>query len=397
MTYSMEYNMAILDLPSNPNFSSGPCAKRPGWTSSNIDNALLGRSHRSKDCLLKIQKVITETKDILNIPKDYKIAIVGGSDTGAFEMAMWSLLGLKPIDILAWESFGRDWVKDVIDELKIPNTSLIEADYGKLPDLESVNFENDVIFTWNGTTSGVKVPNGDWISPNRIGLTLCDATSAVFAMEIPWKKLDVTSFSWQKVLGGEAQHGILVMSPRAINRLEKYTPSWPIPKLFRLANKGKVQDKIFSGSTINTPSMMCIEDVLDSLIWVRNIGGLEAMINRSSNNLKAVEKWEKENNWIEFLAKDKSFRSSTSICLRIIDEWFINKNEDEKKSILNFFHEKLAIKNIAFDINSYGSAPLGIRIWGGGTVETKDIELLLPWINKIWLEIKNNNMEQLNA
>ncbi len=397
MTYSMEYNMAILDLPSNPNFSSGPCAKRPGWTSSNIDNALLGRSHRSKDCLLKIQKVITETKDILNIPKDYKIAIVGGSDTGAFEMAMWSLLGLKPIDILAWESFGRDWVKDVIDQLKIPNTSLIEADYGKLPDLESVNFENDVIFTWNGTTSGVKVPNGDWISPNRMGLTLCDATSAVFAMEIPWKKLDVTSFSWQKVLGGEAQHGILVMSPRAIIRLEKYTPSWPIPKLFRLANKGKVQDKIFNGSTINTPSMMCIEDVLDSLIWVRNIGGLEAMINRSSNNLKAIEKWEKENNWIEFLAKDKSFRSSTSICLRIIDEWFINKNEDERKSILNFFHEKLAIKNIAFDINSYGSAPLGIRIWGGGTVETKDIELLLPWINKIWLEIKNNNMEQLNA
>jgi len=397
MTYSMEYNMAILDLPSNPNFSSGPCAKRPGWTSSNIDNALLGRSHRSKDCLLKIQKVITETKDILNIPKDYKIAIVGGSDTGAFEMAMWSLLGLKPIDILAWESFGRDWVKDVIDELKIPNTSLIEADYGKLPDLESVNFENDVIFTWNGTTSGVKVPNGDWISPNRMGLTLCDATSAVFAMEIPWKKLDVTSFSWQKVLGGEAQHGILVMSPRAIIRLEKYTPSWPIPKLFRLANKGKVQDKIFNGSTINTPSMMCIEDVLDSLIWVRNIGGLEAMINRSSNNLKAIEKWEKENNWIEFLAKDKSFRSSTSICLRIIDEWFINKNEDERKSILNFFHEKLAIKNIAFDINSYGSAPLGLRIWGGGTVETKDIELLLPWINKIWLEIKNNNMEQLNA
>tara|TARA_A100001037_G_scaffold108782_1_gene99023 strand:+ start:2086 stop:3267 length:1182 start_codon:yes stop_codon:yes gene_type:complete len=393
----MEYNMAILDLPSNPNFSSGPCAKRPGWTSSNIDNALLGRSHRSKDCLLKIQKVITETKDILNIPKDYKIAIVGGSDTGAFEMAMWSLLGLKPIDILAWESFGRDWVKDVIDQLKIPNTSLIEADYGKLPDLESVNFENDVIFTWNGTTSGVKVPNGDWISPNRMGLTLCDATSAVFAMEIPWKKLDVTSFSWQKVLGGEAQHGILVMSPRAIIRLEKYTPSWPIPKLFRLANKGKVQDKIFNGSTINTPSMMCIEDVLDSLIWVRNIGGLEAMINRSSNNLKAIEKWEKENNWIEFLAKDKSFRSSTSICLRIIDEWFINKNEDERKSILNFFHEKLAIKNIAFDINSYGSAPLGIRIWGGGTVETKDIELLLPWINKIWLEIKNNNMEQLNA
>ena len=266
-----------------------------------------------------------------------------------------------------------------------------------MPNLESINFNNDVVFTWNGTTSGVKVPNGDWIDSERTGLTLCDATSAVFAMEIPWNKLDVTSFSWQKVLGGEAQHGVLVMSPRAINRLEKYIPSWPIPKLFRLANKGKVQDKVFNGSTINTPSMMCIEDVLDSLMWVKSIGGLEAIINRSKNNLKIIEKWEKENNWIEFLAKDKFSRSSTSICLKIIDKWFINKNENEKKSIMKLFHQTLAIKNIAFDINSYGSAPLGIRIWGGGTVETKDIELLLPWINKIWMEIKNNNMEQINA
>jgi len=382
--------MSSLSVPKNPNFSSGPCAKRPGWTNNILDQALLGRSHRSKDSLKKIQKVIKETKDILKIPNDYSIAIVGGSDTGAFEMAMWSLLGAKPIEILAWESFGRDWVKDVIDQLQLKDTKLIDADYGKIADLSSVNFNNDVIFTWNGTTSGVKVPNGDWINSNRSGLTFCDATSAVFAMDVEWDKLDVTSFSWQKVLGGEAQHGILVLSNRALKRLEKYIPRWPIPKLFRLANEGKVIDKIFYGSTINTPSMMCIEDVLDSLNWVREIGGLDTMIKRSKNNLMTIQKWVENKNWIEFLATDPSTRSSTSICLKIIDNWFLNKNDKDKKLILESLHKTLESKKIAYDINSYGSAPLGLRIWGGGTVEQSDIELLLPWIDYTWEEIKNN-------
>ena len=381
--------MPSLTIPNNPNFSSGPCTKRPGWTSNVLNHALLGRSHRSSESLKKIQKVISETKEILNIPSNYLLAIVGGSDTGAFEMAMWSLLGAKSIDILAWESFGRDWVKDVIDQLQINNNRLIDADYGEISDLSSVNFNNDVIFTWNGTTSGVKVPNGDWISSNRSGLTFCDATSAVFAMNIPWDKLDVTSFSWQKVLGGEAQHGMLVLSNNALQRLEKHIPKWPIPKLFRLADKGKVQNKIFNGSTINTPSMMCIEDVLDSLRWVKKIGGLDSMIQRSENNLKIIENWVKEKDWIEFLASDPSIRSSTSICLKIKDKWFLEKNEEEKKSILKSFHKILESNKVAYDINSYGSAPLGLRIWGGGTIEQKDIELLLPWIDWTWEEIKN--------
>jgi len=383
--------MSSLSIPNNPNFSSGPCAKRPGWTNNVLDHALLGRSHRSSDSLKKIQKVIKETKNILRIPNNYLLAIVGGSDTGAFEMAMWSLLGAKPIDILAWESFGRDWVKDVIDQLQIKNSRVIDADYGKIPDLSSVNFNNDVIFTWNGTTSGVKVPDGNWINTNRSGLTFCDATSAVFAMDIPWKKLDVTSFSWQKVLGSEAQHGMLVLSNNALKRLETHIPKWPIPKLFRLAEKGKVKSQIFNGSTINTPSMLCIEDVLDSLTWVKEIGGLRSMIKRSKNNLKVIENWVKKKNWIEFLASDPSTRSSTSICLKIQDKWFLNKNDEDKKSILKSFHKILESKKIAYDINSYGSAPLGIRIWGGGTIEKKDIELLLPWIDWTWEEIKKNN------
>ena len=387
----MELKMSALPTPNNPNFSSGPCAKRPGWTINVLNNALLGRSHRSSASIKKIQKVIKETKDILKIPNNYLLAIVGGSDTGAFEMAMWSLLGARPVDILAWESFGRDWVKDVIDQMQIKDSRTINADYGKIPNLSSVDFNNDVIFTWNGTTSGVKVPDGNWININRSGLTFCDATSAVFAMDIPWEKLDVTSFSWQKVLGGEAQHGMLVLSNNALQRLETHIPKWPIPKLFRLAEKGKVKNQIFNGSTINTPSMLCIEDVLDSLTWVKKIGGLNSMIKRSEENLSVIEKWVEKNNWIEFLASDPSIRSSTSICLKIKDEWFLKKNEEDKKSILKSFHKILETKNIAYDINSYGSAPLGIRIWGGGTIEKKDIELLLPWIDWAWEEIKNNN------
>ena len=376
--------MTSLKLPDNPKFSSGPCSKIPNWDSSFLNNAVLGRSHRAPICVKKIQELINETKLVLKIPKNYQVAIVGGSDTGAFEMAMWSLLGAKGINILSWDSFGRDWVTDVIDQLKIKNTKLIDAEYGCLPDVNKVDFNNDVIFTWNGTTAGVKVPNGDWIKDDRAGLTLCDATSAVLAMDISWNKLDVTTFSWQKVLGGEAQHGILVLSPRAIQRLEEYTPTWPIPKLFRLTNKGKFQEKIFKGSTINTPSMLCIEDALNSLRWVKSIGGLDAMIKRSQSNLNIIEKWIDKTNWVEFLANDKNIRSSTSICLKIVDPWFLKKEVSEQKNILKSYFDLLEEKEAAYDINHYPSAPLGIRIWGGGTIELSNIKLLLPWLDWAW-------------
>ena len=376
--------MNSLQLPNNPNFSSGPCSKIPNWDASFLNNALLGRSHRAPVSVKRIQKLINMTKSILNIPDNYHVAIVGGSDTGAFEMAMWSLLGKNGVDILAWDSFGRDWVTDIIEQLQIKNTKLIDADYGYLPDLEKINFNNDVVFTWNGTTAGVKVPNGDWIDENRSGLTLCDATSAVLAMDLPWSNLDVTTFSWQKVLGGEAQHGILVLSPRAVERLESYKPSWPIPKLFRLTSKGKFQSKIFNGSTINTPSMLCIEDAIHSLKWVDSIGGANTMIKRSLSNLQVIEKWESKTNWIEFLAKNKDIRSSTSICLKIIDPWFLKLSTDNKKEILQRFFSLLEEKEAAYDINHYPSAPPGIRIWGGGTVETSNIELLLPWLDWAW-------------
>ena len=376
--------MTSLKLPDNPKFSSGPCSKIPNWDSSFLNNAVLGRSHRAPICVKKIQELINETKLVLKIPKNYQVAIVGGSDTGAFEMAMWSLLGAKGINILSWDSFGRDWVTDVIDQLKIKDTKLIEAEYGYLPDINKVDFNNDVIFTWNGTTAGVKVPNGDWIKDDREGLTLCDATSAVLAMDISWNKLDVTTFSWQKVLGGEAQHGILVLSPRAIQRLEEYTPTWPIPKLFRLTNKGNFQEKIFKGSTINTPSMLCIEDALNSLRWVKSIGGLDAMIKRSQSNLYIIEKWIDKTNWVEFLANDKNIRSSTSICLKIVDPWFLEKEVSEQKNILKSYFNLLEEKEAAYDINHYPSAPLGIRIWGGGTIELSNIKLLLPWLDWAW-------------
>ena len=376
--------MTALKLPNNPKFSSGPCTKMSGWDASFLNNALLGRSHRAEVCVSKIQELIRETKSILKIPENYEVAIVGGSDTGAFEMAMWSLLGERGINILAWDSFGRDWCKDVIDQLKINNTNILEADYGSLPNLDKVDFDKDIIFTWNGTTAGVKIPNGDWILENRTGLTLCDATSAVLAMDIPWNKLDVTTFSWQKVLGGEAQHGMLVLSPRAIKRLEEYIPKWPIPKLFRLVNKGVFQKKIFKGSTINTPSMLCIEDAINSLEWVKNIGGLDVMIQRSKENLTVIEKWVTETKWVEFLANNEETRSSTSICLKIIDPWFLSNDTSQQKNILKEFFTILENKGAAYDINHYPSAPLGIRIWGGGTVEKSNIELLLPWLDWAW-------------
>ena len=380
--------MPSLELPSNPNFSSGPCAKRPGWKISVLNKALVGRSHRSKESVKKIQKILYELRSILVIPKDYEVALVGGSDTGAFEMAMWNLLGYKSVEVLAWESFGKDWILDIVEQLKIKDAKLIQSDYGQLPDLKKINFENDVVFTWNGTTSGVKVPNGNWIPDTREGLTLCDATSAVLAMSLPWKKLDVVTFSWQKVLGGEAQHGILVMSKRAIDRLKIYNPPWPIPKLFRITKEGKLQKKIFQGNTINTPSLICIEDAIDSLNWVKKIGGLNEMINRSINNLKIIEMWVSNTKWIDFVAEKKETRSSTSICLKIVDPWFNSLSNQDKVNIIQFISDNLAKNKVAYDINSYPSAPSGIRIWGGGTIEKKNIELLLPWLDWVWQKVK---------
>ena len=380
--------MPSLELPGNPNFSSGPCAKRPGWKISVLNKALVGRSHRSKESVKKIQKILTELRSILVIPKDYEVALVGGSDTGAFEMAMWNLLGYKSVEVLAWESFGKDWILDIVEQLKIKDAKLIQSDYGQLPDLKNINFENDVVFTWNGTTSGVKIPNGNWIPDTRKGLTLCDATSAVLAMSLPWKKLDVVTFSWQKVLGGEAQHGILVMSKRAIDRLKIYNPPWPIPKLFRITKEGKLQKKIFQGNTINTPSLICIEDAIDALNWVKKIGGLNEMINRSINNLKIIEMWVSNTKWIDFVAEKKETRSSTSICLKIVDPWFKSLSNEDKINIIQFISEILSKNKVAYDINSYPSAPSGIRIWGGGTIEKKNIELLLPWLDWVWKKVK---------
>ena len=366
--------------PSNPYFSSGPCAKRPGWNTKVLSEAILGRSHRSKVALKKISDVLDLTKEILGIPEDYKVGIVPASDTGAIEMLMWSMLGYKPLEVLAWESFGMDWVKDINEQLKINNTKTHLAEYGKIVDLQKVNFNHDVLFTWNGTTSGVTVPDGDWIDDKREGITFCDATSAVFSMDLPWKKLDATTFSWQKVLGGEAQHGVIVMSPKALKRLELFTPDRPIPKIFQLVQNGKVNLKLYSGSTINTPSMLCFEDVLDSLIWVRSIGGLKKTIALSKNNLFAVEEKIVHSTWLDFLAEKSENRSCTSICLKIKESICNNFDrstlEERIKNMLLFFENE----NIAYDINSYRDAPLGIRIWGGATVNSEDIKLLLDWL-----------------
>ena len=372
--------------PSNPYFSSGPCAKRPGWSSDIYSKAILGRSHRSKIALSRIKEVIDLTKLLLEIPDNFHIGIVPASDTGAIEMLLWSLLGEKPVEVLAWESFGNDWVKDIVNQLKIPNTKVIQAKYGKIVNLHDVNFKKDIVFTWNGTTSGVCVPNGDWISDYREGLTICDATSAAFSMRLPWKKLDATTFSWQKVLGGEAQHGIIVLSPKAIHRLENFIPNRAIPKIFQLSNKGKVNKKLFTGSTINTPSMLCVEDALDALNWVKKIGGIEKTIELSKKNLLVVENKIQNSLWLDFLPEEKSIRSCTSICLKIKEsvlEKYETENLKEKMSNMFSFLEE---NHIAYDINSYRDAPIGIRIWGGATVNEQDIDILLDWLE--WCFIK---------
>ena len=372
--------------PSNPYFSSGPCAKRPGWNFDIYSKAVLGRSHRSKIALSRIKEVIDLTKLLLEIPDNFYVGIVPGSDTGAIEMLLWTLLGEKPVEVLAWESFGNDWVKDIVNQLKIPNTKVIEAKYGKIVNLNDINFKKDIVFTWNGTTSGVCVPNGDWIPNNREGLTICDATSAAFSMRLPWKKLDATTFSWQKVLGGEAQHGVIILSPKAIHRLENFIPNRAIPKIFQLSNKGKINKKLFTGSTINTPSMLCVEDALDALNWVKQAGGLEKTIELSKNNLLVVEKKIKNSQWLDFLSEEESIRSCTSICLKIKDS-ILEKYETEKlKEKMNNVFSFLEENNIAYDINSYRDAPIGIRIWGGATVNENDIDILLDWLE--WCFIK---------
>ena len=366
--------------PVNPFFSSGPCKKRPGWNLSNLSTEALGRSHRAKNAKSKLNLIIEKSKFILNLPKDYKVGIVAGSDTGAIEAAMWSMLGERKVEILGWENFGYDWIIDVKEQLKLENLIVHKTDYGILPDLKKINFENDIIFNWNGTSSGVCVPDGEWISKDRKGLTFCDATSAVFAMKMDFEKLDVITWSWQKVLGGEAAHGMIALSPRALDRLTSYEPPWPIPKIFRLANKKKVSEGVFKGETINTPSMLCAEDVLDSLNWIESIGGEKEAIKRSRKNLQVVKDWLKNKNWIEFLAKDQNTISSTSICLKIVDPTFIKLSDKDQKTKLKKMNELLENENVAYDINSYRTAPPGFRIWGGATVESDDITNLLPWI-----------------
>jgi len=376
--------------PTNPNFSSGPCAKRPGWNINLLKNSLVGRSHRSKECKNKLKEAIDKSKKVLKLPNSYSLAIMAGSNTGALESALWSLLGCKGVEVLAWENFGKDWVIDVLEQLKIKNVKSHVADYGSIPDLKNVNFSNDVIFTWNGTTSGVRVPNAEWIPDDREGLTICDATSGIFSMDIDFNKLDVITWSWQKVLGGEAAHGMLALSPRAIKRLETHTPSWPIPKLFRLASKKKLVKGIFEGATINTPSMICVEDVIDTLSWVESVGGTPQLIKISNENLKIVEDWVSNSNWIKFMNDDQKTRSATSITLVIKDEWFKKLNEDEQKDIIKKIVSKLDSEGVARDINGYPKAPPSLRLWGGATVQNKDMKVLLPWIDWAYDSVKNN-------
>ncbi|MGB8365354.1 MAG: phosphoserine transaminase [Rhizomicrobium sp.] len=374
--------------PARPFFSSGPCAKRPGWTVEALGGALLGRSHRSKPGKAKLKEAIDRTRAILGIPADYRIAIVPASDTGAVEMAMWTMLGPLPVDVFAWESFGEDWVTDTIKQLKIKDAQVFKADYGKLPDLHQANPRHDIVFLWNGTTSGVRVPDGDWIAADRLGLTICDATSAAFAMELPWDKLDVTTFSWQKVLGGEAAHGMLVLSPNAVARLESYSPHWPLPKIFRMTKGGKLVEGIFEGETINTPSMLALEDYLDTLKWAEDIGGREALIARSTRNLDVLSRWVSNTEWVDFLAEDARTRSNTSVCLKIVDPWFAKLTAEQQADAAKKLASLIEKEGVGLDIGAYRSAPPGLRIWCGATVEASDLEALTPWLDWAWGQIK---------
>ncbi len=375
--------------PSSPNFSSGPCAKRPGWSVDQLKDAALGRSHRSKIGKAKLGEVLDRSRKLLGLPADYRIGIVPASDTGAVEMALWSLLGSRPVEMVAWESFGQDWITDVVKQLKLPDVKSTTADYGKLPDLAAVDFSRDVVFTWNGTTSGVRVPNGDWIPADREGLTICDATSAAFAMRLPWDKLDVVTWSWQKVLGGEGAHGMLVLSPRAVARLESTTPAWPMPKIFRMTKGGKIDEAIFKGDTINTPSMLAVEDAIDGLRWAESVGGVDGLIKRSEANLSAIARWVGQTPWVDFLAEKTETRSCTSICLKIVDPWFTAQSEDAQAEVAKKLASSLESEKIAFDIAAYRAAPPGLRIWGGATVENADIAALLPWLDWAYAQLKH--------
>jgi phosphoserine aminotransferase len=374
--------------PDNRCFSSGPCAKRPGWNLSVLKEASTGRSHRAKLAKAKLADAIDRSRKILGIPDDYRLGIVPGSDTGAFEMAMWSLLGERGVDVLAWESFGNGWRTDVLKQLKLQDARTFDAEYGELPDLTAVDWKRDVVFPWNGTTSGVRVPDGDWIAADREGLALCDATSAIFAMELPWDKLDVATWSWQKVLGGEAAHGMLALSPRAVARLESYTPPWPLPKVFRLTKGGKLIEGIFQGATINTPSMIAVEDVLDALRWAESIGGLPVLIGRSEANLAAVSRWVEATPWVDFLASRPETRSCTSICLKIVDPWFLGLDSDGQAAAAKKIPALLDKEDAACDVGAYRDAPPGLRLWGGATVETSDLEALFPWLDWAFAEVK---------
>ena len=366
--------------PARPEFSSGPCAKRPGWAPENLSNAVLGRSHRSKLGKARLKEAIDRTREVLQVPDDFLIGIVAGSDTGAVEMALWSMLGPKPVQLLAFESFGKDWVTDVTKQLKV-QAEVLDAPYGKLPDLAKVNPDADLVFTWNGTTSGVRVPNADFISADRTGVTICDATSAAFAQQLDWAKLDVVTFSWQKALGGEGAHGVLILGPRAVARLESYSPPWPMPKLFRMTKGGKVNLEIFEGATINTPSMLCVEDALDALNWAKKIGGLTELARRADGNLAVLEDWVARTPWVDFLAEDKAIRSNTSVCLKVVDARVTGLPDAAQADFAKKLASVLEKEGVALDIGGYRDAPAGLRIWCGATVDTSDLDALTPWLD----------------
>jgi phosphoserine aminotransferase len=375
--------------PSVPHFSSGPCAKRPGWSPQNLTGAVLGRSHRSKPGKAKLKRAIELTREVLQIPTDYRIGIVPASDTGAVEMALWSLLGPRPVTLLAWESFGEGWVNDVVKELKLKDVTTLKAACGELPDLTKVDPASDVVFTWNGTTSGVRVANADWIAADRAGLTICDATSAAFAQPLEWGKLDVVTFSWQKALGGEAAHGMLILSPRAVVRLESYTPPWPLPKIFRMTKGGKIIDGIFQGETINTPSMLCVEDYLDALDWAKAAGGLAALRARADGNARVIADWVSRAGWIDFLARDPAIRSNTSVCLKVVDPAVARLPGDAQAAFVKGIAAVLDKEGIAYDIDAYRDAPPGLRIWCGSTVERADVEALTLWLDWAYAKAKD--------
>jgi phosphoserine aminotransferase len=369
--------------PKCPNFSSGPCAKRPGWNVGALKDALVGRSHRSKEGKARLKEVSDRMKKVLGLPADYRIGVVAGSDTGAVEIAMWTMLGTRPVDMFGWESFGKGWITDVVKHLKLPNVREFKADYGKIPDLSKADPKHDIVFTSNGTTSGVKVPNLDWIAADREGITICDATSGIFAMELDYSKLDVITFSWQKVLGGEAAHGVIILSPRAVKRMEENEPKvpWPLPKIFRLAAEGKLKPGELEYNTVNTPSMLCVEDAIDALKWAESIGGCKALVSRSNANLNALERWVEKAGWVAFLAETKAIRSNTSVCLKITADWFTKLPDEEKTKAAKKITGMLDKEGVAYDINSYGKAPAGIRVWCGATVETSDVEALSHWLD----------------